>query len=93
MRLAAKYDFLPADFYGFRPAQLCGLWPADWSVDALEFALPLTSLRTLSGWAPLWLALSVTALGFLNGHRAHAAVQVRVPIAVARTAGGGPRVT
>ena len=52
-----------------------------WAVDALVFALPLKSLRSLSGMATPLLALLITALGFLNARRTPAIVRVDVPIA------------
>ena len=54
---------------------------AAWAVDALGLALPLSSLRTLSGQATPLLALAVSVLGFLNARRTPAVVRVDVPIA------------
>ena len=54
---------------------------AAWAVDALGLALPLSSLRTLSGQATPLLALAVSVLGFLNARRTPAVVRVNVPIA------------
>ena len=54
---------------------------AAWAIDALAFALPLRSLRTLSGQATPLLALGITILGFLNARRTPAVVRVDVPIA------------
>ena len=54
---------------------------AAWAVDALGLALPLASLRTLTGQATPWLALAVTALGFWNARRTAAVVRIDVPIA------------
>lgn len=53
---------------------------AAWGVSALGIALPLASLRTLSGQVTPLLALAVTLLGFLNARRTPAVVRVDVPI-------------
>lgn len=58
-----------------------GLLLAAWAADALGFALPLASLRSLSGQATPWFALAVTVLGFLNARRTPAVVRVDVPMA------------
>ena len=52
-----------------------------WVVDALAVALPLESIRSLTGQALPLLALLVTLLGFLNARRTASVVRVDVPIA------------
>ena len=54
---------------------------AAWGFDALGLAMPLASMRTLSGQAAPLLALTITGLGFLNARRTPAVVRVDVPIA------------
>jgi predicted MPP superfamily phosphohydrolase len=54
---------------------------AAWAVAALGLALPLASLRTLTGQATPLLALAVTALGLLNARRTATVVRIDVPIA------------
>ena len=52
-----------------------------WAIGALGLAVPMGSLRTLSGQATPLLALLVTLLGFLNARRTASVVRVDVPIA------------
>ena len=52
-----------------------------WVVDALGVALPLESVRSLTGQVTPVLALLVTLLGFLNARRIARVVRVDVPIA------------
>ena len=52
-----------------------------WVVSALDVALPLESIRSLTGQALPLLALLVTLLGFLNARRTASVVRVDVPIA------------
>ena len=54
---------------------------AAWGFNALGLAMPLASMRTLSGQATPLLALTITGLGFLNARRTPAVVRVDVPIA------------